>query len=117
VAERIEDARFAGATEGLQSRVAASRERILALLQERAGKTDDPEKRRELEENIGLLRRRTEPLGRPPSEVDRFNAALLERYADQLAALRREEIEFYADRLGVRPSKEGGEAGGELGER
>jgi hypothetical protein len=112
IVERIEDARWTGATQGLQGKLAESRAAILARLEERARKTADPQKRRELEEDISLLRSKTEPLGRTPSEADRYNAALLAEHAEELAALRREEIELYADRLGLKPrtgaKKDGG---------
>ena len=117
VAERIDDARLTGATQGLQSRVAESRSRILALLEERARKASDPAKRRDLQKDIDLLRRGSEPLGRTPSEADRYNAALLERYAEELSALRREEIEFYANRLGIAPRSDEEKGGGELGKQ
>jgi hypothetical protein len=89
VAKRIEDARVTGATQGLQQRVAASRIKILEALEERAKRTEDPAKRRELAEDIAGLRRRTEGLGREPTEADRFNARLLAGYAGELAEMRR----------------------------
>lgn len=103
VAQRVEDARITGATQGLQRRVAESRVKILEALEARVERTDDPAKRRELERDIALLRQRTEGLGREPSEADRYNAGLLDGYKDELAELRREDVEFYADRLGVKP--------------
>jgi hypothetical protein len=106
VAKQIEDARITGATQGLQRKVAESRAKILEALAERAKKSDDPAKRRELEDDIAQLRQRTEGLGREPSEADRFNAALLAEYSEELAELRREDVEFYADRLGVKPRSE-----------
>jgi hypothetical protein len=115
VAKQVEEARITGATQGLQQKVAASRAKILELLEERAKQADDPKKRRALEGDIAQLRLRTEPLAREPSEAARFNAALLAEYADELAAVRREEVAFYADRLGVTrrsaPDKDGGELG------
>lgn len=117
VAKQVEEARITGATQGLQKKVAASRVKILELLEERVKKTEDPATRRALEGDIAQLRLHTEPLGREPSEAARFNAALHAEYADELAELRREEIEFYADRLGVKPRSDSEKAGGELGKR
>lgn len=79
VRARVQEARLAGTTSGLDRKMIESRRRILRSLEERSRAATDPAKKAELDRDIAEVRRLLQgaPPEVPPSVMD--NAALVAR--------------------------------------
>ena len=79
VRARVQEARLAGLTSGLDRRVIESRRRILRSLEERSRAATDPAKKAELDRDIAEVRRLLQGAPPEPPPAVRENAELVAR--------------------------------------
>jgi hypothetical protein len=79
VRARVQEARLAGLTSGLDRRVIESRRRILRSLEERSRAATDPAKKAELERDIAEVRRLLQGAPPEPAPAVHDNAELVAR--------------------------------------
>jgi hypothetical protein len=79
VRARVQEARLAGLTSGLDRKVIESRRRILRSLEERSRAATDPAKKAEMDRNIAEVRRLLQGAPPEPAPAIRDNAELVAR--------------------------------------